>query len=65
VAVDSRYQGDVEASKLVDGQILVERVVPKLVRLTFCKKVNSASWPPGGTKRFSAILTTVKLKIIG
>ena len=37
---DERFLGAFRAlgSKLVDGQIVVERAVPKLAKLTFCKK---------------------------
>lgn len=37
---DKRFREALEAlkSKMVDGQIIVERVVPKLAKLSFCKK---------------------------
>jgi len=31
-------------SKMVDGQIVVERIVPKLAKFSFCKKVNQVHW---------------------
>lgn len=44
-------------SKTKDGQIVVERVVPKLAGLNFCKKGE----PTGpGTKRYQEILANVK-----
>ncbi len=37
---DDRFKEALEAleSKLADGQIVVERAVPKLAKLSFCKK---------------------------
>ncbi|GGG06811.1 hypothetical protein [Paenibacillus aceti] len=40
-------------SKLVDGQIVVERVVPKLAKLFFCKKGQPSSL---ATMRYREIL---------
>lgn len=40
-------------SKMVDGQIVVERVVPKLAKLSFCKKGKPSEL---GTKRYHEIL---------
>jgi len=44
-------------SKVVNGQIIVERVVPKLAKLDFCKK-NVASIL--ATKRYNEILNNLK-----
>ena len=37
---DNRFLEALKAleSKMVDGQIVVERIVPKLAKLSFCKK---------------------------
>lgn len=52
---DSRFLEALEAlkSKTVDGQIVVERVVPKLRGLTFCKKGEPSVL---ATKRYNEIL---------
>lgn len=39
-------------AKTADGQIVVERVVPKLAGLSFCKKENRVRRRPCGIKRF-------------
>ena len=44
-------------SKMVDGQIVVERVVPKLAGLFFCKKGEAS---PLATKRYHEILKNLK-----
>lgn len=56
---DPRFREAFEAlqSKTVNGMIVVERVVPKLARLSFCKK-GQASEP--ATKRYREILERIK-----
>jgi len=44
-------------SKLVDGQIVVERVVPKLAPLTFCKKGQKSEL---ATRRYIEILRNIR-----
>lgn len=44
-------------SKMVDGQIVVERVVPKLANLTFCKKGQPSDL---ATKRYREILKNLQ-----
>lgn len=39
-------------AKTLNGQIVVERVVPKLAKLSFCKKVCPVSWPQNATMKF-------------
>jgi hypothetical protein len=39
-------------SKLADGQIVVERVVPKLASCHFAKKAGPVRLQPSGIKRF-------------
>lgn len=61
---DSRFLEALEAlkSKTVDGQILVERVVPKLGKLLFCKKGK----PSGlATKRYNEILENLEKGRVG
>ena len=50
---DSRFREafDVLTGKLVDGQIVVERVVPKLAKMKFCKKGELANLRHAGTGR--------------
>lgn len=57
--VDSRFHEvlDILKSKTVNGQIVVERVVPKLARLKFCEKGKPSSL---ATKRYLEILENVK-----
>ncbi len=52
---DSRFLEALETlkSKTVDGQIIVERVVPKLAKLSFCKKGEPSEL---ATKRYNEIL---------
>lgn len=52
---DARFQQALQAltAKLVDGQIVVERVVPKLAKLSFCKKGAPSVL---GTRRYQQIL---------
>lgn len=52
---DSRFLEAFEAlkAKTLDGQIVVERVVPKLAKLSFCKK---GAPSPLATKRYQEIL---------
>jgi len=52
---DKRFLEALESleSKLVDGQIVVERVVPKLAGLSFCKKGRPSEL---ATKRYHEIL---------
>jgi len=52
---DKRFLEALEAlqSKLVDGMIVVERVVPKLAKLSFCKKGEPSTL---ATKRYHEIL---------
>jgi len=56
---DKRFLEALKAleSKVVNGQIIVERVVPKLAKLDFCKK-NVASIL--ATKRYNEILNNLK-----
>lgn len=61
---DSRFLEALEAlkSKTVDGQIIVERVVPKLGKLLFCKKGK----PSGlATKRYNEILENLEKSRVG
>jgi hypothetical protein len=44
-------------SKMLDGQIVVERVVPKLARLSFCKKGQGSEL---ATKRYHEILRNLR-----
>ena len=55
---DKRFLEAFEAlkSKLVDGMIIIERVVPKLAKLSFCKKGEPSAL---GTKRYHEILGTL------
>lgn len=50
---------EVLKSKLVDGQIVVERVVPKLAVLSFCRKGSPSAL---ATKRFNEIIQNVETK---
>ncbi len=52
---DSRFRDALKAleAKIVDGQIIVERVVPKLAKLSFCKKGEPSAL---ATKRYHEIL---------
>lgn len=52
---DERFLGALKAleSKMVDGQIVVERNVPKLAKLSFCKKGEPSAL---ATKRYHEIL---------
>lgn len=52
---DSRFREALQAlqGRLVDGQIVVERVVPKLAKLNFCKKNQPSEL---GTRRYEEIL---------
>lgn len=45
-------------SKTVNGQIVVERVVPKLAKLNFCKKGEPSAL---ATRRYNEILGNLKL----
>lgn len=56
---DKRFLEALEVlqSKLVDGQIVVERVVPKLARLSFCKKGKASAL---ATKRYNEILRNLQ-----
>lgn len=56
---DHRFLEDLETlkSKMVDGQIVVERVVPKLAKLNFCKKGAPSEL---ATKRYNEIMTNIK-----
>ena len=55
---DTRFWEAFEAlqSKLVDGKIMVERVVPKLAKLSFCKKGQSSEL---ATKRYHEMLNNL------
>lgn len=57
-AHDGRFLEAFEAlkSKTVDGQIIVERVVPKLASLTFCAKGKPSAL---ATKRYNEILVNL------
>ncbi|MCG8402546.1 MAG: prenyltransferase [Firmicutes bacterium] len=46
-------------SKMVDGKIVIERVVPKLAGLSFCKKGKTSAL---ATKRYHGILQNLKVK---
>lgn len=56
---DSRFLEALETlkSKTVDGQIIVERVVPKLAKLSFCKKGEPSEL---ATKRYNEILDNLR-----
>lgn len=56
---DQRFLEAFEAlkSKLVDGQIVVERVVPKLANLSFCKKGKPSAM---ATSRYNEILNNLR-----
>lgn len=56
---DERFLAAFEAlkSKLVDGMIVVERVVPKLAKLSFCKKGQPSAL---ATKRYNEIANNLK-----
>ena len=56
---DKRFLEAFEAlrSKLVDGQIVIERVVPKLAGLSFCKKGQGSEL---ATKRYHEILHNLR-----
>ncbi len=58
---DSRFLEAFEClrSKAVDGQIIVERVVPKLAKLSFCKKGEPSA---SATKRYHEILENLNKK---
>lgn len=58
---DKRFLEALETleSKMVDGQIVVERVVPKLARLSFCKKGEASVL---ATKRFHEIIQNLQIK---
>ena len=45
-------------SKMVDGKIVVERVVPKLANLSFCKKGNKSEL---ATKRYQEIVANISV----
>lgn len=55
---DKRFLDALKAleSKVVDGQIVVERVVPKLGKLSFCKKGEPSAL---ATKRYHEILNNL------
>lgn len=57
--VDQRFLEAFHAleSKLVDGQIVVERAVPKLANLNFCKKGAPSEL---ATRRYREILANLK-----
>ncbi len=59
---DKRFLEALETleSKLVDGQIVVERLVPKLAGLTFCKKGQTSEL---ATKRYHEILRNLDKEI--
>ncbi len=56
---DKRFREALEAleSKMADGQIVVERVVPKLARLSFCKKGETSAL---ATIRYHEILQNLQ-----
>jgi hypothetical protein len=56
---DSRFLEAFEAlkSKTVDGQVVVERVVPKLAKLSFCRKGAPSIL---ATKRYHEILENLE-----
>jgi hypothetical protein len=45
---------------MVNGQIVVERVVPKLAKLSFCKKGEPSTL---ATKRYHEILKNLGVKV--
>jgi hypothetical protein len=47
---------EVLQSKLSDGQIVIERIVPKLAKLSFCKKGEPSKY---ATKRYQEILENI------
>lgn len=58
---DKRFLEALETleSKMVDGQIVVERIVPKLAGLSFCKKGKTSAL---ATKRYHEILQNLQIK---
>lgn len=58
---DKRFLEALEAlkSKMLNGQIVVERIVPKLARLSFCKKGEPSEL---ATMRYHEILRNLQLK---
>ena len=56
---DKRFLEALEAlkSKVVDGQIVVERVVPKLANLSFCKKGKPSAL---ATRRYNEIINNLR-----
>jgi hypothetical protein len=58
---DKRFQEALKTlqSKLLNGEIVVERVVPKLGKLSFCKKGEPSSL---GTKRYHEIIENIGKK---
>lgn len=59
---DARFREALKAleSKMVNGQIVVERVVPKLAKLSFCKKGEPSTL---ATKRYHEILKNLGVKV--
>lgn len=57
---DRRFQEALEVlkAKAVDGKIIVERVVPKLAKLNFCKKGEPSAL---ATRRYNEILDNLKM----
>ena len=60
---DERFREALSAlqCKVVNGMIIVERNVPKLAKLSFCKKGNPSEL---ATKRYSEILTNIGFKAV-
>lgn len=58
---DNRFLEALKAleSKLVDGQIVIERIVPKLAKLSFCKKGEPSAL---ATLRYNEILRNLGIK---
>ena len=58
---DKRFREALKAleAKTVEGQILVERIVPKLAQLSFCKKGEPSAL---ATKRYHEILKNLGRK---
>ena len=56
---DKRFLEALEAltTKLVDGQVVVERVVPKLANLFFCKKGSPSTL---ATRRYDEIMKNLR-----
>ena len=59
---DSRFLEAFRAlqSKTIEGQIVVERIVPKLAKLSFCKKGSPSLL---ATKRYNEIIENLNMQL--